>query len=57
MAENLMNSAHKATNEKYREHYDDIFRKRKIVTIVPCKECHEHPCTCKNEEGGLAESG
>lgn len=19
----------------------------RIVTIVPCKECHEHPCTCK----------
>jgi hypothetical protein len=19
----------------------------KIRTIVPCKECHEHPCTCK----------
>ena len=20
--------------------------KYKRVTIVPCKECHEHPCTC-----------
>ena len=20
------------------------------VTIVPCKECHEHPCTCEEEE-------
>ena len=19
-------------------------------TIVPCKECHEHPCTCNNTE-------
>jgi hypothetical protein len=18
-------------------------------TIVPCKECHEHPCTCEEE--------
>jgi len=27
MGENLMNSAHKATNKNYRDHYDDIFRK------------------------------
>lgn len=27
MGENLMNSAHKATNKPYRDHYDDIFRK------------------------------
>lgn len=20
---------------------------KRIRTIVPCKECHEHPCTCK----------
>ena len=24
-----MNSAHKATNENYRNHYDSIFRKKK----------------------------
>lgn len=29
MAENLMNSAHKATNKKYRDRYDEIFRKDK----------------------------
>lgn len=29
MGENLMNSAHKATNKNYRDHYDDIFRKDK----------------------------
>jgi hypothetical protein len=29
MTENLMNSAHKATNKNYRDHYDDIFRKDK----------------------------
>jgi hypothetical protein len=28
MAENLMNSEHKATNEKYREGYDRIFGKK-----------------------------
>ena len=27
MSENLMNSAHKATNEKYREGWDRIFKK------------------------------
>ena len=21
-----------------------------VITIVPCKECHEHPCTCEEEE-------
>ena len=21
-----------------------------VTTIVPCKECHEHPCTCEEEE-------
>ena len=26
--ENLFNSAHKATNEKYRDGYDRIFRKK-----------------------------
>lgn len=29
MGENLMNSAHKATNKNYRDHYDNIFRKDK----------------------------
>jgi len=30
---------------------------QKVETIVPCKQCHEHPCTCychgvfKNENG------
>jgi len=24
----------------------DKRHKTRIVTIVPCKECHEHPCTC-----------
>jgi len=22
-----------------------------VTTIVPCKECHEHPCTCEEETG------
>lgn len=22
-------------------------------TIVPCKECHEHPCTCDHNESNL----
>ena len=21
-----------------------------VITIVPCKECHEHPCACEEEE-------
>jgi len=29
MAENMMNSAHKSTNDKYREEYDRIFRGKK----------------------------
>lgn len=24
----------------------------KIFTIVPCKECHEHPCTCQRRRHG-----
>jgi hypothetical protein len=20
-----------------------------MITIVPCKKCHEHPCTCKGK--------
>ncbi len=24
--------------------------KHMIETIVPCKTCHEHPCTCKRKE-------
>jgi hypothetical protein len=27
-------------------YYLDMRYKNRIVTIVPCKECHEHPCTC-----------
>ena len=30
-------------------YYDDMRKAKgykRIVTIVPCKECHEHPCTC-----------
>jgi hypothetical protein len=27
-------------------YYLDMREKTKVVTIVPCKECHEHPCTC-----------
>lgn len=30
MAENMMNSEHKATNKKYREQYDRIFNKGEI---------------------------
>lgn len=29
MALNLMNSAHKTTNENYRKHYDETFAKKK----------------------------
>jgi len=29
MAENLMSSDHKATNEEYRKNYDRIFRKER----------------------------
>ena len=29
MPENLMNSNHKATNDKYRENYDAIFSEKK----------------------------
>ena len=29
MPENLMNSSHKATNDKYRENYDAIFSEKK----------------------------
>lgn len=28
MAENMMNKAHKATNENYRNNYDETFRKK-----------------------------
>ena len=27
----------------------DVDYSKKFVTIVPCKECHEHPCTCRKE--------
>jgi len=29
MAENLMNSDHKATNDKYRDNYDRIFKPKR----------------------------
>ena len=25
------------------------------TTVVPCKECHEHPCTCYDEEEVLSD--
>lgn len=31
MAENLMNSAHKATNQQYRDNWDATFGKKKTV--------------------------
>jgi hypothetical protein len=27
-------------------YYLDMREETRVVTIVPCKECHEHPCTC-----------
>lgn len=38
MADNLMNSAHKATNQKYRENYERIFGKGN-VDRVKVKKC------------------
>ena len=26
-----------------------------VTTIVPCKECHEYPCTCEEEETKMSE--
>ena len=40
MAENLMNQAHKATNQHYREHYERIFGKGN-VDRVEIKDCGE----------------
>ena len=33
MPENMMNSAHKATNKSFRDGYDEIFRNRKFKSI------------------------
>ena len=35
MAQNLMNSAHKAKNENFRKNYDEIFRKKKVKDETP----------------------
>ena len=32
--------------EKALELLEKEIERKKITTIVPCKECHEHPCTC-----------
>jgi len=26
------------------------------ITIVPCKECHEYPCTCEEKETDVEEN-
>ena len=27
-----------------------------VTTIVPCKECHEYPCTCEEKETDVEEN-
>ena len=34
MSENLFNSSHKATNDKYREGYDSVFGKKEPASFI-----------------------
>ena len=38
VALNLMNSAHKTTNDNYRKHYDETFKKKKGKKDVASKQ-------------------
>ena len=42
MSENMMSPDHKATNEKYREHYDETFRKNKKTKSKDRKNKNEN---------------
>ena len=53
MAENMMNSEHKGTNEKYRTGYDRIIKKcghpmGEKCGCVKCKKCGEYKCDCES---------
>lgn len=47
MAENLMNTANKATNDRYRGKYDAVFGRR-------CLKCRklDDKCRCDGKNGG-----
>jgi len=55
MAENLMNSDHKATNNKYRDNYDRIFGYPKdwfnalAYDLAKREECSETDCNLYND--------
>jgi hypothetical protein len=58
MAENLMNSEHKASNDKHRKHYSDIFK----FPFTQCRTCKVHSANggdddCDNKGCGLVMVG
>jgi len=55
MAENMLNSAHKATNRRFRDNYDSIFGKRSFTGShdpygCKCGATCEKECECFEEK-------
>lgn len=52
MAENMMNSAHKATNERYRNEYDRIFKKQSATQKRRKRKAGLHPIQNRSKDQG-----